>query len=339
MVLQDFGRLWIASSDLTSNSTSVRKLFEYGADSVVLKTAVRDPPKKGRNYIVRDGVIIYHDFSVHPGLERLLDFVPWLKRDAIDGGFLEGFRKVDEIGSVSSYSHDGDPKLLSVEESNELCLEMKKEFPDRHVVQSLGISQAEDFALVDQLVGDAVELNLRYFHEFQHSPILLPNLPEFTEALGVEEQVETFHRNRREVYRMTARYASMRIKRGKPVLLKLERRQDIMDYVAFSDLDFDGFTYADSGVNVIANHHPLFGFRLINKGKTSGAHLLPSTLAVTGGLRDRHPRTYLSASGGIMNPLDSLLALTAGANSVQLCSAIYLGGMKVVGEFSEVLGR
>ncbi len=336
MTLEDFGKLWIASSDLTFHPAQVRRLFAYGADTVVLKTALKNPPKQGKNLLVKNAVIIYHDFSAHPALFHLIGAVPHFFEDALEGGFLDGFKIREEMGSVSSYSEGGDPKLLSIEESNELYRIIKKEFPKRHVVQSLGITHEDDFELVKRLEGDAIELNLRYYHKFQRSPLLLPHNLELARHLGLEDEVALYNQNRTDVYDMTARYVASRV-RYKPVLLKLERRADEMDYAAYADLAFDGFTCCDSGKNVIVNRDPRVGFRLINKGKTSGRYLLPSSLHVMQTVKTKKPHAYVSVSGGIVDRASVVAAFINGANSVQLCSALYLYHLPVVQDFALML--
>ncbi len=336
MTLEDFGKLWIASSDLTHHPAQARQFLEYGADTIVLKTALRNPTKKGKNYVVKNAIIIYYDFSSHHILERLIRSIPPFLEDATDGGFLAGFQVRPEDGSLSSYSQGGDPRLLSIEESNALCRDIKREFPHKHLVQSLGISSEDDFELVDKLEGDAVELNLRYYGKFQRSPILLLNNSVLAEIFGIDEEQELFERNKQEVYAMTQRYASSRAKQ-KPVLLKLEGRADIMDYGRYAALDFDGFTCCDSGRNVITNRDLKFGFRLINKGKTSGKYLLPSSLHVMNAVKARNPSAYISISGGVMTPYNARFALDRGADSVQLCSALYLSGSPIIRAFAEML--
>jgi len=331
MSLEDFGKLWIASSDLTASERTVRKLLDLGADTVVLKTAVQEPAG-GKNYVVKNGIIIYYDFSEREEIERLIHSVPYFLEDAVEGGFLEGFRVIPEPGSVSSYTHGGDQKALSIEASNQIYKSVKNDYPDRHIVQSLGISCREDFNLVDILDGDGVELNLRYAKS-QSTPIVIPNSPIMTLLLGLEEEVEEYHQNLKDIYKMTAEYSDYR-KKDKPILLKLERQSLAMDYMQYYELDFDGFTCFDSGNNIIANHDERVGFRLINKGKTSGMHLLPGTLATIQKLRSKNEEKYISASGGIVKPQDVLYSLMSGADSIQLCSAIYLNDISIVRDFA-----
>ena len=337
MSLDDFGKLWIASSDLTTNVANIRRAFNFGADTVVLKTAVRNPPKKGKNYVLKDQIIVYYDFSRYPQLEQLLTLVPPFLEDARDGKFLEGFSKRPDPGSVTSYSHNGDARLLTIEQANELYEQIKREFPDRNVVQSLGIEREEDFKLIDRLRGDGVEINLRYFHKAQRTPILIPMNGDLMHVLGLEDEVRAYNANRDEVLAMVSRYAEQRGPSTRPILLKLQRQTIEMDYRSFYQLDFDGFTGFDSCRNIIANYDEIFGFFLINKGKTSGANLFRSTSEQIGILRGIDDTRYVSASGGIMLPEQGLRLLSESTNSVQLCSAIYFNGFGIVEEFADVL--
>ncbi len=56
------------------------------------------------------------------------------------------------------------------------------------------------------------------------------------------------------------------------------------------------------------------------------------TLVMSNLLKKQNPNKYLSASGGLMEPDQVLQAFNEGADSVQICSAVYFGGFKKLEE-------
>ena len=298
--LKDFGKLWIASSDLTSHETHISTFLNNGADAVVLKTAIENPGKGGINRR-----------KYFTGKTRIPDV------------YTDG---------IIAYSEGGDSKTLSLEQSNFIYENLKSKFPDKKIIQSLGITCEDDFSLIGKLKGDAVELNLRYNNK-------KPKTPYYT-TLGTidiinNDETRKMNALKKEIYEMTGNFIEG-YNGNRPIILKLgdplfETNPD--DYLK---LKFSGFTLFDSDLIV-----DKITFEVL-KGKKCGEPLFLRSFYATMGLGMRFPDVYKSISGGIMTPKNADKILSMKPGSVQICSAFYKdkrSNAVIMREFADIVQK
>jgi dihydroorotate dehydrogenase len=75
------------------------------------------------------------------------------------------------------------------------------------------------------------------------------------------------------------------------------------------------------------------------KGSICGRYLTENTVAYINYIKIQNPEKYISASGGIITPQDAQRVIKSGADSIQLCSTIYLHGFQRIKQIKEVIPK
>jgi len=116
------------------------------------------------------------------------------------------------------------------------------------------------------------------------------------------------------------------------ILIKLARQYWEMNQQKYIELDNHGFTFSDSEKGGVTTSISGVQIDVFGKGSNCGGTLREMTLVMSNLLKKQNPNKYLSASGGLMEPDQVLQAFNEGADSVQICSAVYFGGFKKLEE-------
>ena len=327
MNLEEFGKVWIASSPLTSNMDHIKKSIKAGADTIILKSATSldavIPPKGIRK------------ISVH----KLVEF---------NYGFV-----IPMQDSLHTTSTARDCEMLSIKESNNLFREIKKYSSGTKVIANFAPITPDYFMLVNNLEGDAIEISQRWYDLKISKPyfIIMDANPKFdlkanssmrwrnsdisktidhvvTEAkkyqLGLKEKEHAFRDGMNSIYGQ------------RPILLKLCRQFFEMNLSVYEAMTCDGFTFSDSTKGGLITQLAGVQVDIFGKGSMCGSTLTDETIAYIKHFRKRNTH-YISASGGILNADNAQQAISNGAGSVQLCTAIYLYGYDSIKEIANKL--
>lgn len=316
--LKELGKVWMASSPLTERIEPILKAIDCGVDAIVLKSATTlDKPKK----IVGKRII---------------------KIDKIDDMYGRWIIPVGEIpeyrGTLFCTSTALDVEIMSFEESNKLYDQIKKQSKHTKVIASFSPITKEDFSRIEELKGDAVELNLRWYNIDCRRPYVarVSSFPgqtsnDLSRKLNeLIEQNKTYQTENERKFN-EIKQATDSLPPTRPVILKLARDLFEMD-PKYWDLPYPGLTFSDSMKNGVISQVNGVQVDHYGKGSLCGAILREETIAMTTILKERYPERYVSASGGIMDANDALSCLENGADSIQLCSTAYVNGFKRVKE-------
>jgi len=141
-----FGKIWMASSPLTGNFSTIKQAIDIGVDSIVLKTTTTIPLNENRNgirIIKKGGMIdIKGKYFLHSGSYR-------------GRGHLD-----DTLSCRSTYL---DIEMLTVEETKLLYSQINTYSPETKVIISFAPMKNTDFEVLNNLPGDGVEINTRWF--------------------------------------------------------------------------------------------------------------------------------------------------------------------------------
>jgi len=326
--LQDFGKVWMASSPLTDNFPSIKNAIEAGADTIVLKsvTSIAKPgPKKGKRTIKKGHIMGVDQNYTIPDID------------------IEHLEKTGEQRTRETLyctSTDKEIEMLSFEEANIFYHIIKKFAPEIKVVQNFAPTCLNDFKLAEWLRADAIEFNSRWYDLGVSKPYAVgiwsgrnmgpwvgcntdaPEGPEMSERVREEyEKLKAFDKGRRSKIQEFGEGLS-KLSLKIPVLFKFPREIIEFPLEEALALEVDGFTYADSQKS--SSYQSIDSYAMLRWGKGSicGEWLKDNTLPMLKHLRDWRPDTYFSASGGIMNA-DVANECLEHANSVQICSAVY----------------
>lgn len=289
-LLDDPEPLGIASSQLTGNESSLRTMLSLSPDFLTLKSLSQKFGGEGKG-------------------ERI-------------------FRNLHHKGLENSYYSYGpyELELLNQERAMELLRYIKSINSGTKI--GLSILASEDnfiFSNFDSSYFDYIELNLKYYvrentNLWQKDPIYLIQ-KSFSDLEGLLN-------------------ACIK-KTDKPVLIKLSRDMPWFFSKAFTDIidDFKnrvGIIIANSNRFITPSDNQS-NLKMIKSkeeihqlfGAITGSVLFPETLTLVNKMRSLSDCVII-ASGGIMTGNDVVLGLYAGADSVQLCSAIFSKGTSVV---------
>jgi len=243
-----------------------------------------------------------------------------------------------------------DIELITIDQANTLCHRIKDYSPDTEVITSFAPFREADFERVGELPGDAIEINTRLFPITAEKPYIAAvyfkkdfderkleptgslyweeELKRRTPAELLRDCVERNQQFEEDKKRKIAffRKGFEKLRANKQVLLKLSRQYWEMDKSEYLDLPADGFTYSDSTKNALTTSISGVQVDLFGKGSICGKVLQEETVIHMKFLRDRVGDAYLSASGGIVDGSSAVEAIENGADSVQICTAVYLGG-------------
>jgi hypothetical protein len=328
-VFDEFGKVWIASSPLTDNFHSIKKTIDAGASTIVLKSvtslAKNEKPigKRKMTFHKLVNEIDHHEFPM-----------PY---------------------TLHTTATDLDCEMITVEKSNELYKQIKKYSPSTKVIPSLAPTSGEDFSLASKLEGDAIEMNHRWYDLEITRPYFLINGSNATFDLekgnsmffGQIKTIEKFIyltiKETEDYWRNTKKKEQV-FKEGmqsiygqRPVLMKLARQGLEIDISAYENMACDGITFSDSmkggSITMLAGVQ----VNVFGKGSICGSFLTEETLDKLFFYNKYHPTRYVSASGGIMDADIAERAIGLGAGSVQLCSAIYFHGHKIIDDVAKRL--
>lgn len=322
----DFGTIWIASSPITDNFTSIKKAIDAGAQTIVLKSVTSiatDKKPEGHRVILTNKI---HNF--------LYDYT------------------IPAKGSLHTRSTHLDCEMLTINKSNNLYKSIKRYSPSTKVVASLAPINLNDFKMVDKLYGDGIEISPRWYdlklprpyfiiansnRNFQstgYTSYFWKTVPDLVKAFdSVVKFSDSYKKKLKEKEDIfTEGMSSIYGKR--PTLLKVSRQHLEMDTQMYEKMDSDGITYSNSLKGGITTHLKGVQVDIFNKGSICGQMLTDQTLRKLKTSQMKGSKKYISASGGMINSRIAKKAISYGAGSVQLCSAIYLYGFDVIKEIS-----
>jgi len=336
---EKFGRIWLASSLFTNNFQTIKEAIDVGVDTVVLKTTTslsKKNNKTGIRFLKKGGILE-------------LSGIYFLQSNGYQGEY-----HLNDTLSCRSTSLD--IEMLSVNETEFLYDKIKLYSPSTNVIISFAPMKDDDFEILNNMPGDGVEINTRWFPlnlerpyianvflpENYNSKILSNNSSIYwKETLKSKTPRELID----ECVLKSKKYADEnkrkfnffkeglpKLRKDRLTLIKLARQYWEMDFQKYIELDNYGFTFFDSQKEGLSTSISGVQIDVFGKGSTSGGSLTEMTLSLINILRNQNNDKYISASGGIMNPDHALKAFENGANSVQICSAIYFGGFKRLNE-------
>ena len=305
----------IASSPLTQSYETIQQYLDQGAAGIVLKSA--------------------GDFKVMCKCAREKQESGCQLRMAVPLIGTSG-RIVFSTSARSRHC-----ERITLEETQILYDKIKQHYPSAVVIANFGPESEEDFAKLDQLPGDIIEITPRYFRKSYEKPIAESWWTD-TSICPQDDQLtpnrEKFMEYQKRVFDILQRQLP-RIKR--PVLYKIVGfdELEVPSGVRQEDLPVKGFTVRDSEKRWHMYSKDGFGINEQCKGAWSGDCLFINNINYMVGMRQRHPDNFFSWSGGIFNAHGALSAILYGAQTVQLCSAIYHSGPSVVGKIVKTLGN
>ncbi|MFQ6009498.1 MAG: hypothetical protein ACE5J7_00020 [Candidatus Aenigmatarchaeota archaeon] len=334
--LDSFGYVWMAPSPFTDNLKAIKKAIDAGVDTIVLKSVTSSAragePKKGKR-IIKKGFTANIDQTL---------FVPYEVFDESTG-------ETRASKTLFCTSTDLDIEILSFEEANALYDQVKEYSPETKVIQSFKPHRLADFPEAKKLKADAIEFNPRWYETSNPRPcpaVVWKDHDIFTsDDLGLPPEIRKDVQDslllREEAIRKAEEFkkglSSLRL--DIPVLYKFVREHWEMGLEEQICFPADGYTYADS--RKVGSYQTKDGYCRLQWGKGSlcGEILKEDTRGMIKMLRSRKPETYISASGGIMALEDALYCLENGADSVQLCSAVYFDGFRAVKKIVEGVAK
>lgn len=290
--------VWIASSPFTENYESIEKCIQKGAGGIVLKSVGVFDRKCG----------------------RICQKCRTEKRTATTWLSPYGDRMVESSSTSSRHC-----ERLTIDESNDIVEKVKQNYPEIPVVVNFSPEKPSDFDFVDRIEGDVLEINSRYFVRKGQKKLIkysgsLSNVIEMNYPKLLSESSERLKILNNEMKRLK-----------KPVLMKIVPMPEawLEDQL---DMDVDGFTAIDSlkvSGHTMENGHNMKYFGGI--GSVSGDPLKWHSYWTVYNIKKDKPEKFVSASGGIFSKQDVKDSMEkAGANSVQLCSALYFYGYDVI---------
>jgi len=308
--------IWVASSPFTENYKTIEKVIEKGAASVVLRTA--------------------GDFELK--CERNRNCSSCGNRYVFLWDTNDNYVVSTTLRNLETCDR------LTIEEANKITNQIKTRYPDCPVIESFGPATVDEFESVNNLEADVIELNTRYYQRSSQRPLLLytyekdrlPKLnPNLSYPMGVHQGLsEDVYRKilgdqelfLNEQERIVDDFKKLARIVDRPTLLKLVAEPEL-PLEKQLELDVDGFTPLDSIKWGRLTNKNGFGAQYWGKGSISGncaiANMSRYMIEL---IRETHPEKFISASGGIFNINDVKNRLSLGANSIQLCSAIYYYG-------------
>ncbi len=341
MDLNKFGKVWLASSPLTANFRSIRRAIDIGIDTIVLKATGPnvnlEERKKGRG-IIKKGVVTNADHKY---------FYPFIDVNSLEEG------KIRVLDTLFCTSTNIDVEMLTIEEANSLYDQIKAYSRSVKVIQNFAPRKKEDFLEAKALKADAIEFSPRFYSLSVSRPyhagiwktlssseagplIIFPDgksvAPKSAKVAQEEKKLWEEEKVRRE-REFKEGLAGLHL--NVPLLLKMVREPWDIDFITQLSFPVQGFSYADS--QKVGSYQWKDGWSYHNWGKGSycGEILTENTKTNVVVLRRKLPNTYISASGGIMKLDDALECLDNGANSVQLCSSVYIHGFERAREIVE----
>ena len=328
-IFDEFGKVWVASSPLTDNFPSIKKAIDAGADTIVLKSVTsiaKDTKPKGQSMVL-----------LHTAVDALTNkdtFAPFY---------------------IHSSSSDLDCEMITVKYSNELYEEIKKYSPSTKVIANLAPLNAKDFKLAFKLKGDAIEVSPRWFDMNLQRPLYIITTPDpefdinaksdpywkqFADISKVIDKVmvesETYKKKNIEK-EWVFREGMQNIFGHRPALIKISRQYLEIAAPNYEKMVCDGITFSDSMKGSSSTTLAGVTVQIFNQNSISGSPLTELTLAKMKYFQKYHPEIYASASGGILTPNTAKAAIEYGAGSVQLCSAIYFNGYKIIKEMAKAV--
>jgi dihydroorotate dehydrogenase len=358
-VFDEFGKVWIASSPLTDNFRSIKKAIDAGASTIVLKSVTslaNDEPPKGKRKIslhkliddinhrevpmpytlhttatdldcemisVKKSNELYDEIKKYsPKTKVLANLAPIYADDFnlannLKGDAIEISQRWYDLGIKRPYYLLLTPKakvtyfdIRDMRDKNAILmgrenavLNAKVDMFDIKNGSTFFIGQEKTMELFVQLV---VEESNNYWN-------------------NIEQKEEAFRQGMQSIY-------------GKrPVLMKLARQGFEMSTSTFENMACDGITFSDSMKGGSMTMLAGMTLNMFGKGSLCGSLLTEETLAKMKFYKKHHPGIYVSASGGIMNADTAQKAINLGAGSVQLCSAIYFNGHKIIKDIASRL--
>jgi hypothetical protein len=319
--LTEFGNVWLASCDFSGNEAHIRKVITYGIDAIVLKTAIN-----------KESAATLFTASRRKGNEMLN-------------------QSLGTDGNLFSTSPDFREETLSLEEAERIYRKIK-ETSDVKVVVSFGPTSSADFSLIHSITADAIEINPRFFQLDVPKPYILKvdsygcsdciiqhlfnsNQTPFQIKYSLREvselnQIYSVELNRRfTAFKEWLAKLDLKI----PLLFKLERQSEAMNLDDYLSLRVDGFTFSNSAkgfIYALTTDKTLV--TVFGNGSYTGSILTQDTIIRIPEIRQKTDGKYLSASGGIISGFDAAECLRRGADSVQVCSALYLKGYSALEE-------
>lgn len=320
-MLEEFGKVWMASSPFTQNFAGIRHAIDCGVDTIVLKSTSsywRWPwSKKGERTVAKGVLRIIGDIRVSA-----------IAFDKQGEPMLDENNQPLPGKSLFCTSTKPDIELLTVQEANRLYDQIKDYAPCIKVVQSIAPIKQNHFKLVDRLKADAFEFVSRFYASRARRPYVLWSSEEIS---GERVNTERYLKERSDKIE-AFRQGLASLNTDKPVLFKVARQDYELDFVEQLAFEVDGFTCADSRkIGALQNLNGVDVERW-GKGSQCGEILRADTMLLVHAAKRCRPECYVSASGGIMDGKDALMAFHYGADSVQLCSAVYFDGWKGVEE-------
>ncbi len=305
----------ISSSPLTQSYETIDHYLDQGAAGVVLKSA--------------------GNFQVECRCERKTFSSGCQRRVAIPCFGVEG-RVVFSTSIASRHC-----ERITFEEAQELYDKIKRHYPGAVVIASFGPEKEEDFEKLDQLPGDAIEVTTRYFQKSYKKPLVLgwwkkhdsePEHEEFTPNL------QRFVKHHENIFRILKEQLP-RITR--PTLYKFIGRTELPFNPNYDqrEIPSNGFTIGDSRKHsTYTGDGTGLALHKMHKGSWSGDFLFQEHWMEVAFYRECGGEKFISWSGGIFGAHTTLTALFYGADTVQLCSAIYHNGNEIVGRILKKLG-
>jgi hypothetical protein len=316
--LLEFGRVWMASSPFTQSFGPIKKGIECGVDAVVLKSCspnVDVDKRKEQRRWVKKRVIVHPDGYCLPSVGSDEQGNVWLTK------------------TLSCTSTGPDIELLTIEEANDLYQKIK-EFSDVKVIQSFAPRSYDDFSHAERLLADAIEINPRFYFIDIPRPYLIsawqgnkPADPRVLEEKAIESG-EYEEEKARKVNDLHNGVESLEL--GIPIIFKICREHFELEYESQLAIPVEGFTYSDSMKSGSYKMEDGCAVNRWGKGSICGEYLWSGTMMGIPSLRRETPDAFISASGGIMSEEEALFCLENGADSVQLCSAVYFDGFQKV---------
>ncbi|MEK6963555.1 MAG: hypothetical protein AABX70_03955 [Nanoarchaeota archaeon] len=309
--------LLIASSPLTQSYETIQQYLDQGAAGVVLKSA--------------------GDFAVQCHCTRDQPNSGCERRLAIP---VKGFWGHMVFSTSQASRHC---ERINFKEARTLYDKIKTHYPQAIVIASFGPETEEDFEKLDQLPGDAIEITPRYFRKEFEKPVAVDWwASEPGDASNPPQEDLTPNR---EAYLVHQRNIFNILKRQLPQI----QRPTLYKWVGHYELEYpamikqeklpaNGFTIADSMKQSSYTGTHGFASLQMGKGSWSGERLFLDMLSQVHSYRANDGRNFVSASGGIFGPNSTLTTMLYGADTVQLCSALYHGGPKVIGNILKRLG-
>lgn len=327
--IQQLGKVWVASCPFTDNIKNIRSAIDAGVDAVVLKsvTDLERPINRSK----KQRTIIKNKYPYFPNND--FGRGEYIAAPAPD--FEEGDIKTSQ--PLYCWSDAKDIEILTLQEANKLFDEVKEYSPETKVIQSFAPRTTQQFNNIYKLKADAFEINSRWYKnpEFKFSkPIsfLYGSEDENTQTYldFQEDKINRFNQFFKEINRE---------KISVPIIYKLSRDQLELPLEKQLAFQADGFTFSDSQkVAITTTKNGVTGMYW-GKGSQCGSPLYAMTKQMTKILRKQRPDTYLSASGGILTGEDAAAVMQAGADSIQLCTAIYQRGFNTITEAKKAIAQ